>query len=125
MLNTSNKPKLAYIIGVALGDGNLSNPNGRAVRLRITCDTKYPHLIRKIESALHIVAPNNKVGRINRQDTAMDIYCYSNDWEKVLGWKAKGGPKLKQSVRVPKWILINKKLSKHCLCGLFETDGSI
>lgn len=33
---------LSYIVGVALGDGNLSNPNGRALRLRITCDEKYP-----------------------------------------------------------------------------------
>lgn len=31
----------AYIIGVAIGDGNLSNSNGRAVRLRVTCDNKY------------------------------------------------------------------------------------
>jgi hypothetical protein len=28
----------AYVIGLAIGDGNLSNPSGRAVRLRITCD---------------------------------------------------------------------------------------
>jgi hypothetical protein len=38
----------AYIIGVALGDGDLSNPNGRAVRLRITCDKKYPRLIEHV-----------------------------------------------------------------------------
>ena len=34
----------AYVIGLALGDGNLSNPNGKATRLRITCDKKYPFL---------------------------------------------------------------------------------
>jgi hypothetical protein len=38
----------AYVIGLAIGGGNLSNPNGRAVRLRITCDTKYPALIARI-----------------------------------------------------------------------------
>ncbi len=38
----------AYVIGLAIGDGNLSNPNGRAVRLRITCDTKYPRLVGNI-----------------------------------------------------------------------------
>ena len=37
----------AYVIGLAIGDGGLSNPNGRAVRLRITCDIKYPLLIEK------------------------------------------------------------------------------
>ena len=43
------KNNLAYIIGIALGDGNLSNPNKRAVRLRITCDTGYPGLIENIK----------------------------------------------------------------------------
>ena len=54
MLNTKDKNSLAYIIGVALGDGNLSNPNGRAVRLRITCDIKYPKIISEIQKKLNI-----------------------------------------------------------------------
>lgn len=124
MLDISNKATAAYVAGVALGDGNLSNPNGRAVRLRITCDKKYPYLITKIEKALRVIAPKNKVGKINR-GTCIDVYCYSNDWERVLGWKAKGGPKFKQSVRVPDWIMNDKTLYKPCLCGLFETDGSV
>jgi hypothetical protein len=125
MLNISNKPNLAYVVGVALGDGNLSNPNGRAVRLRITCDKKYPFLIRKIENAIKIVAPSNKVSRIKRKDSAVDICCYSNGWEEILGWKAQEGSKFKQEVSVPNWIIEDLRLSKHCLCGLIETDGSI
>lgn len=125
MLDTSNRANLAYIIGVALGDGNLSNPNGRAVRLRITCDTKYPNLIVKIENAIKIVAPHNKVGRIIRKGNAIDVYCYSNGWEEVLGWKASAGPKLKQAVSVPLWIMSDVQACRHCLCGLIETDGSV
>ena len=52
----------AYIIGLAIGDGNLSNPNGRAVRLRITCDNKYPGLIDRIARSLQKLLPKNKVG---------------------------------------------------------------
>lgn len=124
MLDLRDKEVASYVVGVALGDGNLSNPNGRAVRLRITCDKKYPYLITKIEEAIRKVAPHNKVGRIDR-GTCLDIYCYSNDWEKLLGWKAKGGSKFIQTVAVPEWIITNKKLYKSCLRGLFETDGSI
>lgn len=124
MLDVSNRKTTAYVVGVALGDGNLSNPNGRAVRLRITCDKKYPYLITKIEKALRIVAPQNRVGRIDR-NTAIDVYCYSNGWEEILGWKAKGGPKFKQSVRVPEWIMKDESLYKSCLSGLIETDGSV
>jgi hypothetical protein len=50
----------AYVIGLAIGDGNLSNPNGRAVRLRITCDTKYPALIDKISTALKQLLPREQ-----------------------------------------------------------------
>jgi hypothetical protein len=126
MLDVSDKRTLAYVIGVALGDGNLSNPNGRAVRLRITCDKKYPLLISKIEKSLKAVAPLNKVSRINRiNDNAIDISCYSNDWENVLGWKARGGSKEIQKVCVPSWILENNEYVQACLTGLFETDGSI
>ena len=46
----NDKNTLAYIIGVAIGDGNLSNPNGRAVRLRVTCDTKYEFIIKQVKS---------------------------------------------------------------------------
>jgi hypothetical protein len=39
----------AYVIGLAIGDGNLSNPSGRAVRLRSgrvpcgPCDARTSH----------------------------------------------------------------------------------
>jgi hypothetical protein len=38
----NTKSYLAYLKEIALGDGNISNPNGRAFRMRITCDLKYP-----------------------------------------------------------------------------------
>lgn len=125
MLNTSDKEALAYIIGVAIGDGNLSNPNGRAVRLRITCDKKYPKIIEEIIKNLEIIAPRNKISKINRKEKCIDISCYSNDWEKILGWKAKEGSKMKQKIRIPAWIKENKKYINKLLKGLFQTDGSI
>lgn len=116
---------MAYIIGIALGDGNLSNPNGRAVRLRVTCDKKYNQIIENIIYSVQRLLPQNKVSITNRQRNCVDISCYSNKWEKFLGWEAKSGSKEKQKVSVPDWILKNKPYSKKCLCGLFETDGSV
>ena len=117
---------LAYIIGIALGDGNLSNPNGRAVRLRITCDTRYPLLIKKIVTALQKLFPNNKVSLVKGgKKSYLNISCYSNQWESLLGWKAKQGNKCVQNVSIPEWIKQNKKFSINCLRGLIETDGSI
>ncbi len=115
----------AYVVGLALGDGNLSNPNGRAVRLRITCDTKYPSLIIKISEALQRLLPNNKVGKIKKKGNCLDVYCYSNTLEGLVGWKVGLGPKFKQRVRVPIKIKTDRKLTIACLRGLMQTDGSI
>ncbi len=121
----SNKKLQAYIIGVALGDGNLSNPNGRATRLCITCDRKYPRLIRKMRNAIKLLLPKNKVSLQRRHRTFLDISCYSNYWPKLLGWNAKKGSKFSQKVSIPCWIKRNKQYIVECLRGLFETDGSI
>ncbi|EKE19685.1 MAG: hypothetical protein ACD_8C00124G0034 [uncultured bacterium] len=120
-----DKNNLAYLVGVAMGDGNLSNPNGRAVRLRVTCDKKYKKLIDNIISSISKLLPNNKVSEVIRKDNCTDISCYSNKWENFLGWSAKGGSKEKQEITIPEWIKKNEKYSISCLKGLFETDGSI
>ncbi len=119
-----NKKIIAYIIGVAIGDGNLSNPNGRAVRLRVTCDRKYPKLKEHIKESLKIFFTENKVSEVQRKG-CIDISVYSNTLEYILGWKAKGGSKEKQNVSIPLWILNNKTYLKECLRGLIQTDGSI
>lgn len=123
-----NKSLSAYIIGLALGDGNLSNPNGRATRLRITCDLKYPILIQKIQKAITDLLPHNKVSIVRRNvksGNCIDISCYSNHWEKMLGWSANKGPKLNQNISIPNWIKEKDRYKINCLRGLIETDGSI
>jgi len=114
----------AYIIGVAIGDGNLTNPNSRAIRLRISCDKNYPNLLKRIIESLKQLLPENRVGIIDKS-TFVDISVYSNHLENLLGWKANKGPKFVQKVRVPDWIKKNKSYSKNCLKGLLETDGSV
>lgn len=123
-LPPDQKENLAYIVGVALGDGNLSNPNGRAVRLRITCATIYPKIVKEIMSALKILFPNNKVSAKKRNDShCLDISIYSNKLLYLLPWKV--GSKAKQHAHVPSWILSNQHYTRLCLKGLIQTDGCI
>jgi LAGLIDADG DNA endonuclease family protein len=125
-LFVSPDPELhAYVVGLVIGDGNLSNPNGRAVRLRITCDTKYPRLIAKIRCAVERLLPQNKVSVVGSSGNYVNVSVYSNRLEALLGWRALGGSKQRQDVRVPKWICDDPLLSIHCLRGLIETDGAI
>ncbi|HLD49923.1 MAG TPA: LAGLIDADG family homing endonuclease [bacterium] len=122
---TVDRKTLAYVIGLAIGDGNLSNPNGRAPRLRITCDTRYALLIKRIQKAIQKLLPENRVSLVNRSKGCVDISSYSKQWEPWLGWKAKSGSKRQQNVSVPEWILQKKEFLVPCLKGLIETDGSI
>ncbi|MBI1957054.1 MAG: LAGLIDADG family homing endonuclease [Candidatus Niyogibacteria bacterium] len=116
---------LAYVVGVALGDGNLSNPNGRATRLRITCNLRYKKLLKRIKTSIQKLLPYNRVSIVKRARTYADISCYSNRWEEWLGWKAKNGPKYKQRISIPGWIKNDRVLLIQCLRGLLETDGSL
>ena len=120
-----DRRRLAYVIGLAIGDGNLSNPNGRATRLRITCHTRHKVLVRNICEAIQAILPKNKINIVNRSKNYLDVSCYSNRWENWLGWKAGKGSKAGQNVSVPDWILNEESFLIPCLRGLFETDGSI
>ncbi len=119
-----NKNLRAYILGVALGDGNLSNPNGRAVRLRITCDLKYEKLYKHIQNSIQELMPDNKVS-LYFSKTYLNVSCYSNMWEEILGWNSDSGSKYKQQVKIPDWVLENEIYIKECLTGIIQTDGSI
>lgn len=116
---------LAYVVGIALGDGNLSNPNGRAVRLRITCDAKYKGISREIVEALQTILPHNKISIVRRQKTFFDISIYSNKLAALLPWQPGKGSKISQGARVPQWIFSQRIFLKECLRGLIQTDGCI
>jgi hypothetical protein len=103
----------------------LSNPNGRALRLRISCDTKYQNIIKNICSSLKILLPKNRISFVKKKCRCVDISCYSNSWGKWLDWKYNKGPKYEQTIKIPSWIKTNSVYSKLCLKGLFQTDGSI
>jgi hypothetical protein len=116
---------LAYVIGVALGDGNLSNPNGRAVRLRITLDNRYPKVIEEVIKNLKIILPENKISIVNRSDNCLDVSVYSNKLTEIIPWEAGSGSKIVQRATIPNWIKSDLNFTKHCLKGLLQTDGSI
>jgi DNA-binding transcriptional regulator WhiA len=121
-----DKTSCAYIIGVALGDGNLSCPNGRATRLRVSCDKRYLNLIEEIKHSLSSVFPKNKVSLVlSRKDNCIDISVYSNQLNGLIPWKVNCGSKIEQQAHIPEWIMQDSNYSKACLKGLFQTDGSI
>lgn len=125
-MDTAANSNLAYVVGVALGDGNLSCPNKRATRLRVTCDARYESVAQEIASALQKLFPHNKVSKVNGpKSTYFNISVYSNKLNQYIPWKVGGGSKYKQNAQVPKWIFNERDYIRACLLGLLQTDGSI
>lgn len=117
---------LAYVVGVACGDGNLSNPNTRAVRLRVTCDAKHPGIIERVHENISIILPHNKISTVtNRNGNCVDVSYYSNQWPRLLGWNDYDGSKNIQNIGIPSWIKQRKIYQNRCIRGLIESDGSI
>lgn len=116
---------LAYIIGCSLGDGNLSSPNKRVTRLRITCDSKYPRIIREITNSLESLLPHNKVSLVQRKDNCVDVSVYSKRLDEWMPWEVGQGSKIHQNPSIPSWIAVNSEYAKFCLRGLIQTDGCI
>jgi len=112
-------------VGVALGDGNLSRPNGRATRLRITCDAKYQAISNDIQKALRELFPDNRVSVVPRTETYFDISVYSNNLNQWMPWKVGMGSKKIQRAAVPEWIKSSEEYVRKCLKGLIQTDGCI
>lgn len=125
LMNRTEKEGLAYLIGIALGDGNLSNPNGRAIRLRISCFSGYPKIADEIQQTIQMLLPCNKISIVKRQGRCFDISVYSNKLKEWVPWEVGKGSKIKQQAHVPNWILADQKFSKACLRGLIQTDGCI
>jgi DNA-binding transcriptional regulator WhiA len=124
-MDQKSEESLAYLIGIALGDGNLSNPNGRAIRLRISCFSGYPKIGEEIFGVIKTLLPKNKVSIVRRPCRCFDISVYSNKLAEWMPWEAGRGSKIEQQAHVPHWIRTNRKFSKACLRGLIQTDGCI
>jgi len=69
--------------------------------------------------------PTQSIGAIRRPKNCIDVYCHSKNLESWLGWAASGGPKHVQQIGIPQWIKHDANLTKLCIKGLFETDGSV
>lgn len=109
-----------------MGDGNLSRPNKRATRLRVTCDANYPNIGEEICNALKTLFPTNSVSKVKGpRDTYFNISVYSNRLDGFIPWKVGCGSKFEQNARVPDWIFRDKEYIYACLRGLIQTDGSI
>jgi hypothetical protein len=112
----------AYLLGLYLGDGCLSDVGRGIYRLRITLDKKYPGIIAECRAAAALVLPN-KVGLIDR-GSWVEVWSYSKHW--VCLFPQHGpGPKHKRPIVLTDWQheIAVVRYPYLLLRGLIQSDG--
>lgn len=113
--------EFAELIGVILGDGNLTDYQLRITLNRIT-DKKYGIFVRGLVRKLFGLTPKTI---FPNDSAAFDIVVYSKNLTDFLIRKGLvKGNKVKNNVDLPLWIKEKRILRLRCLRGLMDTDGS-
>ncbi len=75
----------AYLLGMYLGDGDITRHARSVFRLRITLDASYPGIIESTMLALSDVVPHNRVGvHARRSCGVILVTAYSKSWPTLL-----------------------------------------
>lgn len=115
--------ELAEFVGIMVGDGHLDN-NGLSITLHYKDDKNYGEFVTKLIEKLFSV----KVHIYYRKERSINSYnVFNRNLSKQLNLKIGiiQGNKTLQQIKIPNWILQNKKYSIACTRGLFDTDGCV
>jgi hypothetical protein len=113
----------AYLLGLYLGDGTISQMPKCVWRLRIFCCDAYPHLMDLCEEATRAVLPDHRVGRFQGLGCT-DVSSYSKHWPCLF---PQHGPGMKHLRRIELTLWqdeIVTKFPRDFLRGLVHSDGS-
>jgi hypothetical protein len=124
-------PAYAYLLGLYLGDGCISEARRGVFRLRVFLDLQYPGVVEECVDALSLVLPHNKVNRqyrdgsyLNREEPSnVEISAYSKTLPCLF---PQHGPGKKHERRI--WLApwqqeLAERWPKRLLRGLVHSDG--
>ena len=117
------KPKqdhgLAEFVGILLGDGCITKRQV-SITLNKRDDKEYAHYVSGLSKRLFGIAPS-----FYNQGSVWDLTISRTKLVKFLIDNGLFiGNKVKQQLGVPQWIQEDDRLSKYCIRGLIDTDGS-
>lgn len=116
----------AYILGMYLGDGNISKASGhRTYRLRITLDKKYPGIIQECQSSLDRIMTEQKISIVPRNGQGcIDVSCHYNHWPALFPQHGTGLKHLRPIVLADWQQTIVETYPLDFWRGLYHSDGS-
>lgn len=117
-----NSAKYAYLLGLYLGDGCISQQSKASVKLRIVQDSKYPDLIAECVDTMSSVGDGSRVGIIDRQGY-VEIFSSWAHW-RCLFPQAQPGPKNRRRIILDQWQTeIAETYADQLIRGLIHSDG--
>jgi hypothetical protein len=118
------RQQYAYLLGVYLGDGHISKV-GRAYRLRIFLDSRYPNIIESCRYAIQTIVPHNVVDVTKHKiHNFVVIGAYSTHWTEIFPQHGEG-MKHTRDIILEQWQQeIVDEFRVEFLRGLYHSDGS-
>lgn len=114
--------KLAFLYGLALGDGNL-HKFPRTEYLRIALGTDKPLLIAYTKNIIHQVISKSPTVHTSKTSACSYVTVYQKYLSKRLDIPL--GARKTLPIRFPSWIWEDQLLLLSCLKGLFEAEASL
>lgn len=115
----------AYMAGMYLGDGCISQLRKDVYSLRISLDARYPELVAECRARLQILCPDNRVGVVPMSGGAhgVVVQAYSRHWPCMFPQHGPGA-KHTRSIELAEWqqSIINDE-PELFLRGLIHSDG--
>jgi hypothetical protein len=126
-VETLKHQSYAYILGMYLGDGNITKLRN-VFRLRITLDARYPQIIEDARAAITVLLPENRVGIVNLMKngklSCVDVSSLYKFWPLVLPQHGVG-KKHKRTIALEPWQQrIVDAYPLDFWRGLYHSDGS-
>lgn len=112
----------AYLLGMYLGDGCISR-GGRAWRLRIACDTKYPTIVERCCHAIDAMMPRQRAALVKRKENCVEVCQYSKHWPCLLPQHGPGRKHLRKIALEPWQQEIVDRETEEFVTGLIHSDG--
>lgn len=79
-LDSLDRGAYAYLLGLYLGDGHISQDRKSVLRLRVTLDSAYPEIITKCARAMRAIRGGTVDVRPRSSERATDVSSYWNHW---------------------------------------------
>ncbi len=114
----------AYLLGLYLGDGCISDVRKKTFRLRIALDLRYPGIIDECKHAITDVRPSApmKVGEVEKVG-CVEVGAYWKHWPCLFPQHGPG-PKHLRKIELAQWQLaIARRHPDLLLRGLIHSDG--